>query len=83
MAGNVWEIVADCWAKTHRFTPRDGSARGTNCSLATIRGGSVFSAGRDVRAASREPLAATAARRDVGFRVVREKISKAAKKRAK
>ena len=81
MAGNVWEFTADCWARNHRFTPRDGSSRGNNCSTGTMKGGSVFSPGSDVRSAVREPISASTARRDVGFRVVREKISRSSKKK--
>ena len=81
MAGNVWEMTADCWARDHRFTPRNGKSRGSNCSLGTMKGGSVFSAGRDVRAATRKPIGASTARKDLGFRVVREPIGKTAKKK--
>ena len=56
MAGNVWEMVADCWHGNYRGAPSDGSAWRESCERRTVtRGGGARSDGEDLRSANREP----------------------------
>jgi formylglycine-generating enzyme required for sulfatase activity len=72
MHGNVWEWVHDCWNKSYRGAPDDGSAwkRG-DCSHRVLRGGcwgKGCSRG-DLRAASRRPNRRGARNAYSGFRI--------------
>lgn len=73
MAGNVWEWTADCWSADLSSVPKNGKPRGPrDCRDGAIRGGSLFSFKEDLRAARRAPLPVNRARKDVGFRLVRD-----------
>ena len=73
MHGNVWEWVRDCWNDSYAGAPSDGSAwlRG-DCGNRVMRGGSLVSASRSIRAAIRSG-STTDFRRGygTGFRVAR------------
>ncbi len=73
MAGNVWELTADCWNFTYAAAPTDGSASKTgDCTRRVLRGGSWGDHPRDLRTSTR--LRSYAATRTVviGFRVARK-----------
>jgi len=73
MHGNLLEIVADCWNKSHAGAPIDGTARTDgDCKSRVIKGGAWYYLPKVSRSASR-------ARNDIrifsyfiGFRPVRE-----------
>lgn len=70
--GNVWEWVADCYAPTLEGQPGDGSAReAAPCDERVVRGGSWYSAPKNLRAAVRAGKPAEIRSDRVGFRVVR------------
>ena len=72
MHGNVFEWVEDCWRRTYRDTPADGSARlKENCRRRVMRGGSWRTVAVMVRSAFRFGDFATTGEDDVGFRVAR------------
>ena len=73
MAGNVWEIVEDCWHKDYRGAPSDGRAwtAGGNCVKRVLRGGSWSDGPRDLRAAFRYRYSAGDRIDYNGFRVAR------------
>jgi formylglycine-generating enzyme required for sulfatase activity len=53
-SGGVWEWVADCWHKTYRGAPTDGSAwRKSDCRENVIRGGAWRNDSTYVHSASR------------------------------
>jgi formylglycine-generating enzyme required for sulfatase activity len=52
MAGNVWQVVADCWNYAYVGAPADGSPWMTgNCSTGVERGGNFSQASWSVRSA--------------------------------
>ena len=54
MHGNAWEWVEDCWNRSYRGAPSDGSAWVTgNCRRHVVRGGSWLSGPKQVRSANR------------------------------
>lgn len=70
--GNVWEWVADCWNKSYRGAPTDGSAwTSGNCAIRVLRGGSWSSFPRNLRSANRLKLRAGVRFKSFGFRVAR------------
>ena len=73
--GNVEEWVEDCWHKTYKDAPTDGSAwlsaSGGDCELRVLRGGSWFNSPRNLRSANRYGSNATARFDDNGFRIAR------------
>jgi formylglycine-generating enzyme required for sulfatase activity len=72
MHGNVWEWVQDCWNKTYRGAPTDGSARVTgDCGLRALRGGSWDYFPDDLLEADYGSGQSTARTVDIGFRVAR------------
>ena len=74
MHGNVWEWVEDCWVDNLRTMPTDGAARSSSCTDSgwhVLRGGSLDSIARNLRAASRNKYPANVRNSDGGFRVVR------------
>lgn len=72
-AGNVWEMVEDCWAPNLEQRPTDGSAFVVDkCKKRVIKGGSWYNSPRYLRSASRWAHAAAASGNGVGFRIVRE-----------
>ena len=72
MNGNVFELVADCWNKSHRRTNSDGRAltRG-NCDRRVIKGGSWFTPTKWLRSATRSSDPVGYSNANVGFRVAR------------
>ena len=72
MSGNVWEWTEDCWNESYSGVPANGSAwRTGDCSLRVVRGGSMFSTPRPLRAASRIRISAAFRSGTFGFRVAR------------
>lgn len=73
MAGNVAEIVRDCWAPTLARLPTDGSAAYTRgCSERTLKDGAWNEPSVRMRASARRPITSGVALPGIGFRVVRE-----------
>ena len=76
MHGNVWEWVQDCWHENYKGAPKDGRAwkagGGGDCGRRVIRGGSLYSAPRDLRSSTRNWI--TLDYRDifVGFRLAQD-----------
>jgi formylglycine-generating enzyme required for sulfatase activity len=73
--GNVWEWVEDCWHKTYKDAPIDGSAWLSagegDCKERVLRGGSWGSGLMVLRSANRYGSNATARFDDNGFRIAR------------
>ena len=74
-AGNVWEWVEDCYHKTYKDAPIDGSAwlsaGGGDCELRVLRGGSWNLEPGYLRSANRLRYYATDRYVDLGFRIAR------------
>ena len=72
MHGNVWEWVEDCYVKSYKNTPRDGTAnRSGSCGHGVVRGGSWFYGPRDLRSANRNWYSSGGRFNYVGFRLAR------------
>ena len=72
MHGNVWEWVQDCWNKSYRGAPVDGSAwESGDCSQRVLRGGPWNSNPRGLRSANRSWSTTTYRIIAIGFRVAR------------
>jgi formylglycine-generating enzyme required for sulfatase activity len=72
MLGNVWEWMADCWAKSLDGTPLDGSPRTSgDCRRRVVRGGSWLTVPSNLRAAYRNADSVDNRDDNSGFRVVR------------
>ena len=70
--GNVWEWVEDCWNKSYRGAPNDGSAwESGDCTDRVLRGGSWDVEPRSLRSALRERFYAGYRSSFFGFRVAR------------
>jgi len=76
LAGNVRELLADCYTASYKGRPADERAwLWADCSLRVVRGGSWKSRPFDVRSAARDHIAVTAPVadwEDVGLRVARD-----------
>ena len=76
MHGNVWEWVQDCWHDSYEGAPTDGSAWTTGCDeedgRAVVRGGSWYTAPRNMRAANRNRYSPLNRYVDFGFRLVQD-----------
>jgi formylglycine-generating enzyme required for sulfatase activity len=73
MAGNAWEMLADCWESDYEGLSEQGTARDRDdCENRAIRGGAWYNGPRYLRVNSRWSNPAAAAGNGVGFRVVRE-----------
>lgn len=73
MAGNVWELVEDCWSESHKDVTRDGQPilTGGDCRFRVMKGGAWYSEMVLLRSASRWANPARTGGNGVGFRVVR------------
>ncbi len=70
---NVFEWVQDCWNKTHKGAPQDGSARMQgNCRYRVIRGGSFYYYSKVGKSAYRAKNPPNVKSYWLGFRVLRE-----------
>jgi formylglycine-generating enzyme required for sulfatase activity len=70
--GNVAEWVEDCYVGNYEEAPKDGRVVATqDCSSRVVRGGSWFSAPRNLRAANRNGFAPLIRLYFIGFRLVR------------
>ena len=70
--GNVWEWTEDCWNRSYRRAPSDGSAWGSgNCSRRVVRGGSWDLYPGFLRSAVRIGYTTGDRLDDAGFRVAR------------
>ncbi len=73
MNGNVFELVADCWNKSHSGASRIGAARKSgNCKRRVIRGGSWYTSAKWIRSAMRASDPAGYKNSNVGFRLARD-----------
>ena len=71
MHGNVWEWVEDCWHRTYKRAPTDGSAWTTGaCGQSVLRGGSWREGSSALRASQRTKYH-SAPHNTFGFRVAR------------
>ncbi|NQV84628.1 MAG: SUMF1/EgtB/PvdO family nonheme iron enzyme [Rhodospirillales bacterium] len=72
-AANVFEWVEDCWNKSHKNAPGDGTARTEgNCRYRVIRGGSFYYYSKVARSAYRAKNPPNVKSYWLGFRVLRE-----------
>ena len=72
MAGNVWEMTADCGNIGHRNNPGNGSpATEGDCSRMITKGGSFGSSQNDLRPARRVRIDKERRERSIGFRLAR------------
>ena len=73
--GNVFEWIEDCWHKTYKGAPIDGSAwlsaSGGDCKKRVLRGGSWNSNPGSLRSANRHRLNASFRHYYFGFRIAR------------
>ena len=70
--GNVWEWVEDCWNKSYRGAPTDGSAwESGECGRRVLRGGSWYDWPRNLRSAVRGRSTSGVRSVSGGFRVAR------------
>lgn len=73
MAGNVAELVQDCWSPDYSGAPDDGSAmQQDGCSLRIIRGGGYREPPLSLRSFARISSFGNDASQGVGFRVARD-----------
>jgi formylglycine-generating enzyme required for sulfatase activity len=71
--GNVWEWVEDCWNRTHKGAPDDGTARtGGKCRYRVTKSGSWYYMAHNVRSAYRGKFIGGAFSYGISFRVLRE-----------
>jgi formylglycine-generating enzyme required for sulfatase activity len=71
MHGNLREWVEDCYQKTYKGAPADGSPSTEECTNRVVRGGSWFDKPEELRAAYRTSYVPTARFIDLGLRVAR------------
>ena len=72
MAGNVAEIVADCWTPTLAAIPADGAPSGGDCTRRVLKDAAWSELVLWSRPSARRAIPAGLARPGVGFRVARE-----------
>ncbi|GLR62789.1 formylglycine-generating enzyme family protein [Marinospirillum insulare] len=74
MAGNVLQWTQDCWNKSYRGAPSDGSARSSGqCDRRVVRGGFWGNYGADLRSAKRSNLDRDVRFYAYGFRLSRSR----------
>jgi formylglycine-generating enzyme required for sulfatase activity len=72
MAGNVWQLVEDCYHENYNGAPTDGLEwTGANCGSRVVRGGSWRYNPQDLRSASRNRNPSDGRSNNIGFRVAR------------
>jgi formylglycine-generating enzyme required for sulfatase activity len=72
MAGNVWQMVQDCFNWGYKGAPTDGSAwTSGDCGRHVVRGGAMGSLPQTLRSAARSGLTAEGRFGSLGFRVAR------------
>lgn len=77
MAGNVWEMTADCMSPNYKATPTDGSAyTEPGCAPFMTRGGDYGSKNRGQRTTARGGSGAEFRSMSLGFRVARDMPAK-------
>lgn len=73
MAGNVWEMTADCLYPDYVGAPADGSARTrTGCTAFVTRGGDYSSSRRGQKPSARTAAGETFRSTSMGFRVAQD-----------
>lgn len=73
MAGNVWEVIADCYYPDYRDAPTDGSARvEQGCAAHMIRGGDFNSSRRGQRPTAKGAIGSHYRTTSVGFRLAQD-----------
>jgi len=74
MAGNVWEMTADCLHPDYVDAPTNGSARAeAGCTRFVIRGGDYSSSRRGQKPTARGGAGATQRSTSLGFRVAQDR----------
>jgi formylglycine-generating enzyme required for sulfatase activity len=72
MSGNVWEWAEDCWNRTYKGAPSDGSAWiNGSCKWRVLRGGSWNNEPPNARSAERNQASAELGGHNLGFRPAR------------
>ena len=72
-AGNVFEWVHDCYHRSYRDAPDDGSVwEGGDCEVRIVRGGAYRSPADSMRVENREKFKSEKGQYNVGFRVARD-----------
>ncbi len=73
MAGNVWEMTADCRTSGYEGAPTDGSPQVTeNCFSHMVRGGDYSSSRRGQRPTARSAAGDTFRSGSLGFRLAQD-----------
>jgi formylglycine-generating enzyme required for sulfatase activity len=82
MHGYLWEFVADDWHDSHEGAPANGTARRAKDqkSSPVVRGGSWMETYDLLSSSARRTVPANFKRADLGFRCVRAKVRKQAKR---
>ena len=70
--GNLAEWTQDCWNPGHQGAPRDGSARGGDCTRHVVKGGAWYFEMSYARTAARMSYPADKRLNIVGFRIARD-----------
>jgi len=77
MAGNVWEMTADCLFPDYAGAPADGSAREQDgCERHVVRGGDYSSSRRGQRPTARAAAGDSFRSTSLGFRVAQDRAEK-------
>lgn len=77
MAGNVWELVEDCWSPDRRQSTADGRAFvQPRCDMRVMKGGAWYNEAAYLRPAARWANPTAAGGNGVGFRVARSVIER-------
>lgn len=75
MAGNAWELVADCWHPSHQHAHLGDSPavdESGKCTHRVMKGGAWYSGPRNLRSAARWANPVDVGGNGVGFRVARD-----------
>jgi formylglycine-generating enzyme required for sulfatase activity len=76
MAGNVWQLVQDCYHGNYDGAPTDGSSwTSGDCSNRVVRGGSWSNDPQDLRSANRNRVTSGGRGSGLGFRVGRTLVT--------
>lgn len=73
LRGNVFEWTQDCWNASYQGAPRDGAAwESGNCSSRVLRGGSWYTAPKELRVTYRNRFDMDYRSNTFGFRIARD-----------
>ena len=72
-AGNLYEWVHDCYHRSYKEAPTDGSVwEGGDCEVRIVRGGAFRSPANSMRVENREKFPSNRGQYNVGFRIARD-----------